>query len=141
MKLIRYGLPQIVRFNDIDRWFDQALGNFNFRPSLYNQGRRLNRLTPAVDLYEDDNNFYTRIELPGVKKKEIDVKLENEVLTISGNQKSTKKEGEQNLSFNRSLSIPDGIQGDKIKATYEDGILTVTLPKVELRKPKLIEVR
>lgn len=141
MKLIRYGLPQIVRFNDIDRWFDQALGNFNFRPSLYNQGRRLNRLTPAVDLYEDDNNFYTRIELPGVKKKEIDVKLENEVLTISGNQKSTKKKGEQNLSFNRSLSIPDGIQGDKIKATYEDGILTVTLPKIELRKPKLIEVR
>jgi len=141
MKLIHYGLPQIVRFNDMDRWFDQALGNFNFRPSLYNQGRRPNRLTPAVDLYEDDNNFYARIELPGVKKKEIDVKLENALLTISGNQKSTKKEGEQNLSFNRSFSIPDGIQGDKIKATYEDGILTVTLPKVELSKPKLIEVR
>lgn len=141
MKLIRYELPQIARFNDIDRWFDQALGNFNFRPSLYDQGRRLNRLTPATDLYEDDNNFYARIELPGVKKKEIDVKLENAVLTISGNRKSTKNEGEQNLSFNRSLSIPDGIQGDKIKATYEDGILTVTLPKVELSKPKLIEVR
>lgn len=141
MKLIRYELPQIARFNDIDRWFDQALGNFNFGPSLYDQGRRLNRLTAAADLYEDDNNFYARIELPGVKKKEIDVKLENAVLTISGNRKSTKNEGEQNLSFNRSLSIPDGIQGDKIKATYEDGILTVTLPKVEISKPKLIEVR
>ncbi len=141
MKLIRYELPQIARFNDIDRWFDQALGNFNFGPSLYDQGRRLNRLTPAADLYEDDNNFYARIELPGVKKKEIDVKLENAVLTISGNRKSTENEGEQSLSFNRSLSIPDGIQGDKIKATYEDGILTVTLPKVEISKPKLIEVR
>ena len=141
MKLIRYELPQIARFNDIDRWFDQALGNFNFGPSLYDQGRRLNRLTPAADLYEDDNNFYARIELPGVKKKEIDVKLEKAVLTISGNRKSTENEGEQSLSFNRSLSIPDGIQGDKIKATYEDGILTVTLPKVEISKPKLIEVR
>ena len=141
MKLIRYELPQIARLNDIDRWFDQALGNFNFRPSLYDQARRLNRLTPATDLYEDDNNFYARIELPGVKKKEIDVKLENAVLTISGNRKSTKNEGEQNLSFNRSLSIPDGIKGDKIKAAYEDGILTVTLPKVELSKPKLIEIR
>ncbi len=141
MKLIRYELPQIARFNDIDRWFDQALGNFNFGPSLYDQGRRLNRLTPAADLYEDDNNFYARIELPGVKKKEIDVKLENAVLTISGNRKSTENEGEQSLSFNRSLSIPDGIQGDKIKANYEDGILTVTLPKVEISKPKLIEVR
>ena len=141
MKLIRYELPQIARFNDIDRWFDQALGNFNFGPSLYDQGRRLNRLTAAADLYEDDNNFYARIELPGVKKKEIDVKLENALLTISGNRKSTENEGEQSLSFNRSLSIPDGIQGDKIKATYEDGILTVTLPKVEIRKPKLIEVR
>ena len=141
MKLIRYELPQIARFNDIDRWFDQALGNFNFGPSLYDQGRRLNRLTPAADLYEDDNNFYARIELPGVKKKEIDVKLENALLTISGNRKSTENEGEKSLSFNRSLSIPDGIQGDKIKATYEDGILTVTLPKVEIRKPKLIEVR
>jgi len=141
MKLIRYELPQIARFNDIDRWFDQALGNFNFGPSLYDQGRRLNRLTAAADLYEDDNNFYARIELPGVKKKEIDVKLENALLTISGNRKSTENEGEQSLSFNRSLSIPDGIQGDKIKATYEDGILTVTLPKVEISKPKLIEVR
>ena len=141
MKLIRYELPQIGRFNDIDRWFDQALGNFNFGPSLYDQRRRFNRLTPAADLYEDDNNFYARIELPGVKKKEIDVKLENAVLTVSGNRKSKENEGEQSLSFNRSLSIPDGIQGDKIKATYEDGILTVTLPKVELSKPKLIEVR
>ena len=141
MKLIRYELPQIARFNDIDRWFDQALGNFNFGPSLFDQGRGLNRLTPAADLYEDDNNFYARIELPGVKKKEIDVKLENGVLTISCNRKSTENEREQSLSFNRSLSIPDGIQADKIKATYEDGILTVTLPKVEISKPKLIEVR
>jgi HSP20 family protein len=141
MKLIRYELPQIARFNDIDRWFDQALGNFNLGPSLYDQGRRSNRLTPAADLYEDDNNFYARIELPGVKKKEIDVKLENAVLTISGKRKSTKNKGEQNLSFNRSLSIPDGILGDKIKAAYDDGILTVTLPKVEISKPKLIEVR
>ena len=141
MKLIRYELPQIARFDDLERWFDQTIGNFNFSPSLYDQGRRRNRLTPAADLYEDDNNFYARIELPGVKKKEIDVKLENAVLTISGNRKSAKNEVEKSLSFSRSLSIPDGIQGDKIKATYEDGILTVTLPKAELSKPKLIEVR
>lgn len=141
MKLIRYELPQIARFDDLDRWFDQTLGNFNFSPRLYDQAGRRNGLTPAVDLYEDDNNFYARVELPGVKKKEIDVKLENAVLTISGNRKSTRNEEKESVSFSRSLSIPEDIQGDKVTANYEDGILTVTLPKVELSKPKLIEVR
>ena len=76
-----------------------------------------------------------------MNKKGIDVKLENSVLTISGNRKFIKNEREQSLSFSRSLSLPDGIQEDKIKVTYVNGILTIKLPKVDSRKPKLIEVK
>lgn len=141
MKLIRYELPQFTRFNDIDRWIEQSLGNLDLWPNLYDRERRSNRATPAADLHEDESNFYVQIELPGVNKSEIDVKLENAVLTISGERKSSKKESEQSLSFRRSLSIPDGIQGNKIKANYEVGILTVILPKVEMSKPKVIEVK
>ena len=141
MKLIRYELPQLARFDEFDRWIDQSFGNFDFWPNLIDRGLRRNRLNPVVNLYEDDNNFHARFELPGVKKNEIEVKLENAVLTVSGKRESSEKGSEQKTNFSRSISIPDGIQGNKIKANYEHGILTVTLPKAELSKPKLIEVK
>ncbi len=141
MKLIRYEIPQTSRFIDIGSLFGQTFEDFHYSSRLYDQSYRRNYLTPAADLYEDDAYFYARIELPGMNKKGIDVKLENSVLTISGNRKFIKNEREQSLSFSRSLSLPDGIQEDKIKVTYVNGILTIKLPKVDSSKPKLIEVK
>ncbi len=129
MKLIDYIYPQLVRFDRFDN-FDRLL----------NQRGQGNRLSPATNLTENEDNFYARIELPGVKKKEIEVKLENAVLTISTNQNSSEKDSEQSYNFSRSLSIPDGIEGNNIKANYEDGILKVTIPKAEISKPKIITV-
>ena len=136
-----YEIPQTSRFIDIGSLFGQTFDYFHYSSRLYDQSYRRNCLTPAADLYEDDAYFYARIELPGMNKKGIDVKLENSVLTISGNRKFIKNEREQSLSFSRSLSLPDGIQEDKIKVTSVNGILTIKLPKVDSSKPKLIEVK
>lgn len=141
MKLIRYEYPQLTKFDDYNRWFESNFADFGRFRSLFDWGERENRLNPTANLYEDENNFYAQFELPGVKKKEIEVKLENAVLTINGKRESSEKGSEQSFNFSRSISIPDGIQENKIKANYENGILTVTLPKAELSKPKLIEVK
>ncbi len=138
MKLIRYDYPTLSRFDAINQLFDQFFGELQRSP----WGGFENRVfTPAVDLYEDDNAFYARFEIPGVKKADLRVELENNVLTVSAQTSEKKDKTEQSFSFSRSISVPDGIDADKVKARHEDGILTVTLPKAEARKPKAIEVR
>jgi HSP20 family protein len=104
---------------------------------------------PALDLYEDKDNVFVKAEVPGLKKEDIDVSLEDGVLTISGERKSEQKsdDAETHRSerfvgrFNRSLTLPSEVKADEVKASYQDGILTVTLPKAEAAKPKQIEVK
>lgn len=140
MKLIRYEHPSLPSFNDVDRFFDLALRDFGRFGSGDLFGRSRSAYTPA-DLYEDEDNFYVRFELPGVNKQEIAVELENAVLTVSVNRKDESDEqGAATYEATRSVSVPDGVDADKVKAAYEDGILTVTLPKSEARKPRLIDV-
>ena len=140
MKLIRYDYPTLPSLEDFDRFFDEAFGSFL-------RGGRLSGLadsqafTPRADLFEDKENVFVRLELPGVKKEELKIELENRVLTISGERRNGSKEEAESFAFNSSFSVPDGVQSDRIKARLEDGILTVTLPKAEERKPRLIEVR
>lgn len=122
--------------NEIDRLFDAA------RPS---QASRF-----PVDLYEDKANAYVRAELPGVSRDDIDVALADGTLTITATRKVPAAEGqpdstgsqqaEKSFSVSRSVSVPDKVQADKIGATYENGVLTVTLPKREEVQPKKITV-
>jgi HSP20 family protein len=103
---------------------------------------------PALDLIQDKDEVQVRVELPGMKKEEIGISLHEGVLTISGERKreEEKKEGELFRSeryfgkFQRSISLPSAVDAKKVKATYKDGILTVSLPKAEEAKPKQIEV-
>ncbi|RME66865.1 MAG: Hsp20/alpha crystallin family protein [Verrucomicrobia bacterium] len=97
---------------------------------------------PRVDLYEDKENFYFRVDLPGMEKKDIQVELSEGVLTISGERKSFASDGEAQTStkFSRSVSVPSLVKEDKVSATYENGVLTVTLPKAEEVKPKHIAI-
>ena len=105
--------------------------------------------SPALDVYEDGNKITVQLELAGMKKEDFDLALQNDVLTISGERKqeSETREGESFRSerlfgaFSRSVTLPAPVQGDKVKATYRDGILTVELPKAEEAKPKKIEVK
>lgn len=128
--------------NELDRLFD---GPF----SGWTRGSRvLSAWSPAVDLYEDKDNVTVKAEMPGLKKEDIDVSLEDGVLSISGERKTEKKfeDAETYRSerfvgrFQRTVTLPTDVKADQVKADYKDGILTVTLPKAEEAKPKQIQV-
>jgi len=93
-----------------------------------------------VDLYNDKDNLYVRAELPGVARDAISVEIVNGSLSIQASRKEKSGEEETTASFSRLVSIPDDVQGDKVSASYENGILTVTLPKKEEAKPRKINV-
>lgn len=118
--------------SEIDRLFETAMSDFG-GPS----GTRF-----PVDLYEDEHNTYVRAELPGTNRDDINVEMTDGYLTITGARKSGTGEGEQedSFSFSRAVSIADEVQADKVSAVYENGVLTVTLPKREEAKPKKISV-
>ncbi len=115
--------------SEVDRWFEAAY-----------QG--LDRGTQfPVDLSEDKDNAYVRADLPGVNKADINLEVVDGSLTISATRKQQQSGGgEESISYNRSISIPADIQAEKVGATYENGVLTVTLPKVEAVKPRKIAV-
>lgn len=104
--------------------------------------------TPAFDVYEENDNFVVKVELPGMKKEDINVSLHDGNLIISGERKGeTKGESAEVYraeryfgKFQRVVSLPALVAANQIKAEYKDGILTVTLPKSEEAKPKQIQV-
>jgi len=104
---------------------------------------------PLVDITEDDKEYLIKAELPEVKKEDVKVAVENGVLTLSGERKSEKEEQNRKYhrieraygSFERSFSVPDDAEADKVNAEFEDGVLRVHLPKSENAKPKQIEVK
>jgi HSP20 family protein len=93
-----------------------------------------------VDIYEDTDHTYVRAELPGVNRDDINVEMANGYLTVTAARKQAGDDGEESFSFSRSVSIADEIDPAKVSAAYENGVLTVTLPKREEAKPKKITV-
>jgi len=104
---------------------------------------------PAVDIREDDKGFRVDVEVPGIDRKNIQVKVEDSVLTIEGERKSEKKtEAEHSHrieraygSFQRSFKLPESVDGSQVKAEYKDGLLHLEVPKREDVKPKRIDVQ
>ena len=103
---------------------------------------------PAVDIYETPNELVVKADLPDVNEKDIDVRVENNLLTIRGERKSEKSVSEENFlrvertygSFSRSFSLPNTVNAEGIGAQYKNGVLTVTLPKREESKPRQVKV-
>lgn len=93
-----------------------------------------------IDLFEDAHNAFVRAELPGVARDQISVEVHEGVLSIQAKGSPKSGESEPATSFSRSVSLPEGIQADKVSAIYENGILTVTLPKREDVKPTRVTV-
>jgi HSP20 family protein len=125
---------------ELDRVFDSSFGSF-FRPL-----DPFKRWNPAVDVYQDNDQFTVYAELPGLKKEEIKISLDNDTLTIGGERRH-EGSADQGLrteryfgKFQRSLTLPVSVNSEKVNATYKDGILKVTLPKAEEAKPKQIPV-
>ena len=103
---------------------------------------------PAVDIYESENELVVKADLPDVNEMDLDVRIENNTLTIRGERKFEKKVSEENYlrvertygSFSRSFSLPNTVNSEAIKAEYKNGVLTVELPKRAEAKPKQIKV-
>lgn len=103
---------------------------------------------PAVDIYETENELVVKADLPDVSEKELDVRVENNTLTIRGERKFEKKVEEENYlrvertygAFSRSFSLPSTVNNEAIAAEYKNGVLTVTLPKRAESKPKQVKV-
>ena len=104
--------------------------------------------SPAVDIYETEQELVLRADLPDISEKDLDVRVENNMLTIHGERKFEKNISEDNYlrmersygSFSRSFSLPNTVNTDQIKADYRNGVLTVSLPKREESKPKQVKV-
>ncbi len=152
MTLTRYQRPevywnpfrQLTNLRDeIDRLFESPLSGFGELTQPFMGG-----WMPAVDLFEDKDNFVLKAELPGMKKEDIEVSVHEGVLTISGERKEEKehKDAESYRAerffgrFHRTVSLPTAVAAEKVAAGYKDGILTVTRPKAEEAKPKQIPV-
>ncbi len=127
---------------EIDRMFDR------FRGGITEDGNG-RMLLPAVDVLEKEGEFIVKAELPGIDRKDVKITVHNNVLTIRGEKRrEEEKEGRSYYrsershgSFQRTFTLPSGVASEKIEATYNDGVLTVSLPKTEEAKPREIEVK
>lgn len=104
---------------------------------------------PAVDVFDTQDAVVLKAELPGMKVDDIEIEVDDNVLTLKGERTFEEKIDDERYyrverrygSFQRSLALPQGVKADEIQATYEDGVLQVTVPKAEAEKPKRIEVK
>ena len=126
---------------EMNRFFDEFFGE---RRSELAEGAWV----PSVDVSETDKELKVRAELPGMTQDDIELNLQDNVLTLKGEKKQEKKEEKENYhrteccygSFTRSLTLPVSVDQDKVQATFKDGILEITLPKSEEVKPKKISI-
>lgn len=146
MAIVKYNpLRELRSMQDqMDRLLNLSWGNRDFSGEDINEGI----WQPAVDIYETSESIVIKAELPDIDQKDIDVRIEDNLLTIRGERKhedEVKKENYHRIeryfgSFQRSFKLPATIDQDKVAASCDKGILTVTLPKKEEVKPKQINV-
>ncbi len=150
MSIIRYQVPQLSNWSSFDRLTslrDEVNRLFDFSWPARDSGL-FSGWSPALDVFDDKDSVVVKVELPGLKKDEINISLHEGVLTVSGERKreTEKKEGESFRSeryfgkFQRSVTLPTTVDSNKVSASYKDGVLTVELPKAEEAKPKQIAV-
>jgi HSP20 family protein len=127
---------------EMDRLFglDFGRGGESFLDGAWN---------PAVDVVQEDDRYQVRVDLPGMKRDEIDVTIHGNTLTISGEKKREAETKEENLyrseryygKFSRSLTLPSAVDAEKIAATYKDGVLEISIPKSEEARAKVIKIQ
>ena len=149
----------IRRLSDYPSWspFDQLFGLRNelnrLLESPVNDWTRstefFNGWVPAVDVLEEKNNILVRVEVPGMRKEDIEISLHEGVLSLTGERKEKEQDKDNSQvyrserfygRFHRTVTLPKPVAADKVKANYKEGLLTITLPKTEEAKPRQIEV-
>ncbi|MEW6189756.1 MAG: Hsp20/alpha crystallin family protein [Actinomycetota bacterium] len=127
--------------NEIGRLFERTFG-LEERP-------RLGRWVPAIDMYETDDKLVIKAELPGLKAEDVEIHVDEDSLTIKGERKFSEEVKEENYyrierrygAFERVIPLPTKIKTTDVGATFKDGVLEVTLPKIEVARPKRVKVK
>ena len=127
----------------MNRLFNDSFSSVTSQESL-----SAGSFVPPVDVYEDEQGIRLKMEVPGIDEKDIDIRLENSLLTVRGERKLEKETKEENYhriernygSFTRSFTLPQTVDTAAPKASYEHGVLTIALPKKEAAKPKQVKV-
>lgn len=146
--LIRWNPEADVLRTRVDRLFNQMLGDLWSSP-VSTEEVSTRRWSPAVDIRETDEALILTAELPGLTKEDVQITLENQVLTLSGERKFEKEAKGENFhriersygAFTRAFTLPTHVKTEKVDASFEHGVLTVTLPKMEESKPRRISIR
>src|SRR6059058_6648902 len=131
------------RMNRMNRLFRES-----YSPEGPEEALTTTSFAPPVDIYEDEHSVSLKIEVPGIDEKDIDVRIENNTLTVHGERKIEKEEKEENYrrverqygSFTRTFTLPQTVDSEKVSANYDKGVLKITLPKKAEAKPKQIKV-
>jgi len=143
-ELVNFPTDILGMQREINRMFDDFFRTDRDESSLLARDWK-----PAADIVEEDEAYVAKVELPGVKKDDVKITMQDNVLTIRGEKKEEKKGKEGGAhrveryygSFQRSFSLPSSVKSNGIEAEYKEGILTITMPKAEEARPKQIEVR
>jgi HSP20 family protein len=119
-----------------------------FSSLFENRGREVQRWVPAMDLVEAEDHFVLKADLPGLGEDDVAIEVQDNVLTVSGSREAEherKEKGWYRLersygSFSRSLTLPEGVDAEKVEANFDRGVLEVRIPKPEERKPRRISI-
>ena len=133
----------LMRPEPFTQEFDRLFGSL-----FENSGRRVQRWVPAMDLVEADDHFVLKADLPGLAEDDVAIEVQDGVLTVSGSREAEHERKEQGWyrlersygSFSRSLTLPDGVDADKVEANFDRGVLEIRIPKPEERKPRRIAI-
>lgn len=140
------GLQSLRRLNSV---LDEAFANWPFQTANGGTGMLQSSWTPACDIFEDKESIKIVVELPGVKPEDVKLSLENDLLTIRGEKKQEAEERTERVHryersygvFERSFVLPSTVDGEKITADYQNGVLTIVVPKAEKARTREIPVR
>lgn len=143
MPILKYG-PFVDEFPAGLRLFQDTVNRM-----LSDQAATSRPWAPAVDILETDNDLVLKADLPGLEMRDIDIQIENGTLTLKGERKFEKEENNKGYhrlersygSFVRYFTVPETIDPEKVRADYHNGVLTITLPKKEIAKPRTVKVQ
>lgn len=138
----------LMSFDKLDDFFDDFISRRMPRLLDWNMPSLLESGVPRVNMVDHDNDIEVQVAVPGIKKEELDVSINNQMITIRANKQEQQEEEKGRYfrheimrgEFQRTLSLPVDVDGDKAQASFHDGILKVTIPKAEQSKRKTIEI-
>jgi HSP20 family protein len=149
MALVRW--EPVRELTSLQNEMNRLFNTFFDTPSTGGNGNggSLRRWIPAMDLVETDDHFVLKADLPGLDESDVNIEVEDNVLTVSGERKAEHEDNREGYvrveraygSFRRSLTLPEGVDAEAVTASFEKGVLQVSIPKPEQRKPRKVAIQ